>query len=98
MPELRATLLVVQRCLPHGATLACVDVDEAISTAHEFVGPNQRQVSITAHTADVDSFAIRHFTFEHDEIRDCGWRCWVDGLFAGDGSVVNAAPAERRQS
>lgn len=62
---------------------------DARALAGEWVGPKQDQVSIVAHTADVETFAIRHFVWEAGTVVDTGWRRWAQGEFIGgqDGAL-----------
>lgn len=57
----------------------------ALEWAAGEVGPNQSQVSLTAHHAPdiAGTFAVRHLTWHPDGVRDSGWRCWVAGAFVG---------------
>jgi hypothetical protein len=62
---------------------------DALALALEQVGPNQTQVSITAHTEDLaGSFALRHIVWESGEVRDTGWRRWLAGEFIGGGDLA----------
>lgn len=52
---------------------------QAIALAESWVGPNQTQVTITAHTdGGTGTFALRHFTWEDGGVSDSGWRVWAD--------------------
>lgn len=61
---------------------------EALVYAHEQVGPNQDQVTVVAHTPEHgQTFGVRHFLWEHGEIRDTGWSRWQRGVFIGGGEM-----------
>lgn len=64
---------------------------EAIEWALAEVGPNQTQVSLTAHTADISTWANRHFTWHGGDVNDSGWRLWIAGQFVGGGDLADLA-------
>jgi hypothetical protein len=63
-----------------------VDEDTAVDTARGMVGPNVTQVTIEASPDPYQSgtFSIRHFTWKDGEVRDSGWRSWLDDEFVED--------------
>lgn len=61
------------------------DEAAAVKLAREWVGPNQSQVTITARTTDpACTFAVRHLTWENGQVRDWGWRVWIDSVFRAE--------------
>jgi len=58
---------------------------EAVAWAASAYGPRLLQVTLTAHTTDADTWAIRHWT----ERGGSGWRLWIDGQFVGEGELAD---------
>lgn len=77
---------VVQVVLPRRRDLGFMtSEDAALGAARSGVGPGQSQVSVQAKGGSPATFAYRHFTWTTDgEVRDSGWRCWVDGQFVSE--------------
>lgn len=71
----------------------CDSEGDAVDWARSEVGPNQRQVTLTAYTDSVDTFAIRHFTWGDNGVSDSGWRLWCGGVFAGGGVLRDMVTA-----
>jgi hypothetical protein len=66
--------------------------DEALALAREWVGPNRTTVTIQTGGTN-QTFGTRHVTWKDGEIRDSGWRCWINGAFIGAGTVEQIAEA-----
>lgn len=63
------------------------DETEAVALAAGEVGPAQWQVSLTAHSGNHETFALRHFRWTSGDVLDSGWRCWVDGEFVTEAAA-----------
>lgn len=60
---------------------------EALAEARTWLCRRAPHIALEAHSGNTDTFAIRHLTLVDGLEGDTGWRCWIDGAFAGPGEA-----------